>query len=108
LKKWWNKARIGAFEPIIDDMTKLMEKHGLPLPPSLPELKVLTDQFMAVDGAAMVKGMIEAHVRGLQVARRPDVALLYNKLLQGALLPFRRDANLKDLPPGRSFLCAGY
>lgn len=85
LRNWWKKACEGAFEPIIKEMTELMQKHGLPLPPSLPEANSLTDQFMATDGAAMVKGMIEAHVRGLQVARRPDVALLYNKLLQSAL-----------------------
>lgn len=63
-----------------------MTKLGIPLPPSLPEMTVLTDQFMALDGAAMIKGMMEAHVRGLHSARRPDVGALFRTMLDDALV----------------------
>lgn len=85
LKHWWHVARTKAFEPYIEELTSMMSSLGLPLPPSLPELTDLTDQFMALDAAAMVKGMLEANAQGLQVARRPDVALFYHKVLDGAL-----------------------
>lgn len=86
LKRWFEKARGSSLEYHIKQIHELMDKLGLPQPASLPEWAELTDQFMAIDGAAMVKGMIEAHLRGLTAARRPDVALFFNKALEAALI----------------------
>lgn len=86
LQNWWHKARMGAFEQYIRQHSDIMTKLGLPMPATLPETSEITDQFIAMDGAAMVKGMMEAHVRGLHAARRPDVAMLYRQMLDGALI----------------------
>ena len=85
LKVWWRKAH-GAFEKYIEQHEALMKELGIPLPAKLPESPDLTDQFIATDSAAMVKGMLEAHTRGLHMARRSDVALLYRQMLDGALM----------------------
>ena len=105
LKTWWHKARADAFETYIEQHITIMNQLGVPLPPSMPMMNELTDQFMAVDGAAMVKGMMEAHIRGLQSARRPDVGKLYRQMLDGALfagaqlLPIVEREGWVALPP---------
>ncbi|MGE5674267.1 MAG: hypothetical protein ACM3XM_10320 [Mycobacterium leprae] len=105
LKSWWEKARVGAFDKLIDRHVGLLKEFGVPLPGSMSEMTDLNDQFMAVDGAAMVKGMLESHIRGLQSARRPDVAALYRSALDGALiagaqlLPIVEKEGLVMMPP---------
>jgi hypothetical protein len=86
LKDWWQKARKDAFDPYIEEHIAIMKKLGVPLPATLPDMTKLNDQFIAQDAAAMVKGMMESHVRGLHSARRLDVAALYRKMLDGALM----------------------
>ena len=82
-----------------------MEQLGIPQPASLPLNTALTDQFIAADGLAMVKGMINADMIGLQTAIRPDVALLYHKMLEdallfgGKLLPLALKEGWVSLPP---------
>jgi hypothetical protein len=104
LKAWWKQAEeiIGKR---IDSHVELMTKLGIPLPPSVPVTNELSDQLMATDGMAMVKGMINADAIALQTANRPDVAMLYHQMFNSTLvfgaklLPIMESAGWLYVPP---------
>lgn len=85
LKEWWGDA-IKATELRIGELQQLLDKHGVPAPQSLPVVDDLTDQFMALDGVAMVAGMLQSHLIGLQASRHPDIVMFYRTLMDHTLL----------------------
>ncbi len=85
LKKWWEEA-LKAVEDRIGQVEQLAEQRGIPTPPSVPLKEDLTDQLMALDGLAMVKGMITADAIGLQSSVHPEIALLYAQMMGNTLL----------------------
>lgn len=85
LKEWFETAAAAA-EERIPRLQATMNSRGIPLPPTMAPSTELTDQFMAVDAAAMITGMLQTDVQGLQAARHPDTAALYRDMLDGTLL----------------------
>lgn len=69
----------------IDRHVAIMEKLGVPLPQSIPESSALTDQLIALDTAAMAKGMLSAASIGLQSATHPEIVLLYRDIIDGTI-----------------------
>lgn len=89
LKGWWQDAAV-AIQERIGQLEAQSDRLGIPRPPTMPSATDLTDQFMAIDGLAMVKGMLQADVIGLQSALHPDLATLHYQMLNATLVYGRR------------------
>lgn len=84
LKDWYHQA-LAATEARIDTLERLMERLGVPLPATIPVSQHLNDQFMALDGAAMVKGMLSADAIMLQSTSRADIGSEFMQMFTSAL-----------------------
>jgi spore coat protein CotF len=69
----------------IERHVALMNKMGVPLPQSVPESTELTDQLIALDTAAMAKGMLSAASLGLQSTAQPEIADLYRDIIDSTI-----------------------
>lgn len=104
LKEW-----IGQFKKVLskraEDLSELLNKFQVPLPPSVPMTNELSDQLMALDCAAMIKGLISTDSIALQSIIRADLGLWYaqalsSNLTHGAtLLPIMTKEGWAPHPP---------
>jgi hypothetical protein len=83
------KALLEKISDILKGRTErhveLMDKMGVPLPQSVPESTDLTDQLIALDTAAMAKGMLNAASIGLQSTIQPEIAHLYRDIIDSTI-----------------------
>lgn len=80
LREFWHDAMVRA-EQRIKQLETIMDDLGIPKPPSMPLAGELTDQFMVLDGLAMIQGMLVADVIGLQSVKQPALAALYTDMI---------------------------
>lgn len=85
LKDWWNDAARQTQERL-KELEEYADRMGVPRPPSIPVSTEMTDHFMAVDGMAMVQGMLTADAIGLQSAWHPQLGALYYRMLGSTML----------------------
>lgn len=84
LKQWWKDA-LAKTQSRTVELEAEADRLGVPHPRSLPVTTELTDEFMAIDGMAMIQGMLMADLIGLQASVQPRLAALEHDMLNNTL-----------------------